>query len=172
MKKDWQFVYDMLNGNNTSGFGYDSDKQCVTVEPNVWETYIAVHKGAGKWRNKSFPHFEDLCIIFGKDKAQGNGTKDYIEMEGKANVKEESQNKVQSEEGSSARSKKRKSRFDLIVEGVTNAATLLGKELREALAIMNESLKAEVDLQNKTSLVSSEISKILLMTDMEKFRAS
>ncbi|GKF99449.1 hypothetical protein Tco_0298232 [Tanacetum coccineum] len=92
-------------------------------------------------------------------------------MEGEANVEEESQEvedktddpldvtysthtttKVQSEEGSSARSKKRKSQFDLIVEGVTNAATLLGKELREALSIMNESLKAEVDLQNKTSL--------------------
>lgn len=44
MKKDWQFVYDMLNGNNTSGFGFDSVKQCVTAEPNVWETYIAVRK--------------------------------------------------------------------------------------------------------------------------------
>ena len=90
-----------------------------------------------------------MYFFFGKDRAQGNGAKDPIEMETDANVEEDSQQleyitddpvdishttrtttNVQSDEGSSARSKKRKSRFDPIVEGITNATTLLGKELR------------------------------------------
>ena len=42
MKKDWQCVYDMVNGSNTSGFGYDPEKKCVTAEEPVWEAYLKV----------------------------------------------------------------------------------------------------------------------------------
>ena len=42
MKKDWQVVHDMVNGTNTSGFGYDSLKQCVIAEAPVWESYLKV----------------------------------------------------------------------------------------------------------------------------------
>jgi len=41
-KKDWQCVYDMVNGSNTSGFGYDPEKKCVTAEEPVWEAYLKV----------------------------------------------------------------------------------------------------------------------------------
>ena len=43
MKRDWQCVYDMVNGSNTSRFGYDSEKHCVTAEDPVWEAYLQVH---------------------------------------------------------------------------------------------------------------------------------
>lgn len=43
LKRDWQTVYDMLHGNNTSGFGYDSSNKCVTAEESVWEAYLQVH---------------------------------------------------------------------------------------------------------------------------------
>jgi len=40
MKRDWQVVYDMLN---TSGFGYDKERNCVTTSgPGVWEAYLEV----------------------------------------------------------------------------------------------------------------------------------
>ena len=43
MKKEWQIVYDMITGNNTSGFGYDSVNRCGTVEsPDVWDAYVKV----------------------------------------------------------------------------------------------------------------------------------
>lgn len=42
MKKDFNIVYDMVHGQNTSGFGYDIDKKCVTVEKDVWDTYLQV----------------------------------------------------------------------------------------------------------------------------------
>ena len=42
MKKDWQVVYDMVHGSNTSGFGFDSEKNCVIAEAPVWEAYLQV----------------------------------------------------------------------------------------------------------------------------------
>nr|KAJ0216405.1 hypothetical protein LSAT_V11C300153630 [Lactuca sativa] len=63
----------------------------ILVEPSVWDSYIQVHKEARKWRNKIFPHYEDLCIIFGKDRAQGNKAKDFAQMEEGANNEEQSE---------------------------------------------------------------------------------
>ncbi|KAI3500493.1 hypothetical protein L1887_36315 [Cichorium endivia] len=61
----------MVNGTNTSGFGYDSDRHCVYAEAAVWESYIEVHKEA--------------------DRAQGNRAKDFVQMENDANLEEETQ---------------------------------------------------------------------------------
>ncbi|XP_024965819.1 uncharacterized protein At2g29880-like [Cynara cardunculus var. scolymus] len=77
MEKDCQIVHDMLHGTNTSGFGYDSSKMCVTAEAPLWESYLQ----ASKWRNKPFPHYEDLSFVFGKDRAHGNQARDYDGLE-------------------------------------------------------------------------------------------
>ncbi|PWA54606.1 myb/SANT-like domain, Harbinger transposase-derived nuclease domain protein [Artemisia annua] len=85
MKKDWQVVYDMLN--STSGFGYDKEKNYVTNDsPGVWDSYIENHPNVRKWRNKKLPHYEDLCAIFGKDRAHGKIAMDAIEMEEEVNT--------------------------------------------------------------------------------------
>ncbi|KAI3749421.1 hypothetical protein L2E82_20033 [Cichorium intybus] len=91
MKKDWQVVYDILHGSNTSGFGYDSVNKCVTADDTVWDEYLKVHGSAAKWRNKKFRHFEDLCTVFGKDRAQGNKARDFVEMEKEADIEEQTQ---------------------------------------------------------------------------------
>ncbi|XP_076891041.1 uncharacterized protein At2g29880-like [Bidens hawaiensis] len=84
LKKDWQIVFDMLNA--TSGFGYDKEKNCVTTNvPGVWESYLENHREATKWQNKKLPHYEELCVIFGKDRALGNRAKSVIEMEDELN---------------------------------------------------------------------------------------
>ncbi|CAI9267915.1 unnamed protein product [Lactuca saligna] len=91
MKKDCQCVYDMVNGSNTSGFGYDPEKYCVTAEDLVWEAYLQVHKEVTRWKHKTFPYYEHLCIVFGKDRAQGNRARDFMEMEQEVNLEEETQ---------------------------------------------------------------------------------
>ncbi|CAI9277551.1 unnamed protein product [Lactuca saligna] len=78
----------------------------------------------------------------------------------------------QSEETSSASTKKRKRKVDLFIEEISKAAALLGKNLREALTTMSQSLNAEVELQKKTSMVTSEILKIPSMDQKDKFKAS
>ncbi|KAL4580177.1 hypothetical protein LXL04_016359 [Taraxacum kok-saghyz] len=119
--------------------------------------------------------------------AQGNRAEDCEDMSHNANVEEElldmeddfnEQNEefspttnVQSEETSSASSKKRK-RIDPFIEGISNAAALLGKELREASTTLSQSLNTEVELQKKTSMVTAEILKIPSMNQSDKFKAS
>ncbi|GAV59016.1 hypothetical protein CFOL_v3_02549 [Cephalotus follicularis] len=53
----------MLYG-STSGFGWDNAKQCVVADNTV-------HKDAAPFKEKSFPHFDDLLVVFGKDRATG-----------------------------------------------------------------------------------------------------
>ncbi|KAL0313989.1 UNVERIFIED_CONTAM: hypothetical protein Sangu_2243300 [Sesamum angustifolium] len=40
LRRDFHIVYNMLNGPNTSGFGFDPIKKCVTAEKVVWEAYL------------------------------------------------------------------------------------------------------------------------------------
>ncbi|CAI9269445.1 unnamed protein product [Lactuca saligna] len=157
MKKDWQVVYDMVNGTNTSGFGYDSSTHSVTAEPAVWDSYIQVHKEAGKWRNEIFPHYEDLCIIFGKDRAQGNKAKDFAQMEEDATNEEQSEQiedvfeeqTTENEESPNTGSKKRK-RVDAVIKGITIAANVLGEKLEKMANSMNQAILGETEVQKKS----------------------
>nr|KAJ0215575.1 hypothetical protein LSAT_V11C300132520 [Lactuca sativa] len=49
----------------------DTDKCCVTVDVEVWDEYIKSHKRAACFRDKPLPQFDNLCRIFGKDRATG-----------------------------------------------------------------------------------------------------
>ncbi|PPD96280.1 hypothetical protein GOBAR_DD06684 [Gossypium barbadense] len=40
LKRDWSIVYDMLNGQNNSGFGWDKHRQLVVAEDAVWNSYL------------------------------------------------------------------------------------------------------------------------------------
>ncbi|XP_024990505.1 uncharacterized protein At2g29880-like [Cynara cardunculus var. scolymus] len=150
MKKDWTIVHDMINGSYTSGFGYDSVKHCVVAEDQVWESYLQVHKGAGKWKNKPYSFYEDLCIVFRKDRATRNRARDFVEAEQEARTEDQTQDmndksddvmatsnvqggnaNMQSEETSTARRKKRKRRVDPMADGFSNAVTKLGETLEK-----------------------------------------
>ncbi|MFQ6629789.1 hypothetical protein Gotur_007679, partial [Gossypium turneri] len=40
LKRDWSIVYDMLNGQNNSGFGWDDHRQVIVAEDAVWDSYL------------------------------------------------------------------------------------------------------------------------------------
>ncbi|KAK9128762.1 hypothetical protein Syun_017559 [Stephania yunnanensis] len=73
LKKDWFIVNDMICiiRHGTSGFGFDSTSNMVTAHEDVWEDYLGNYPKARPWRLKSFPHYENCCIIFGNDRATG-----------------------------------------------------------------------------------------------------
>nr|KAJ0221067.1 hypothetical protein LSAT_V11C200053130 [Lactuca sativa] len=68
-KNHFNIVHDMVYGTNTSEFGWDTDKCCVTVDVEVWDEYIKSHKGVACFHDKPFPQFDNLCKIFAKDRA-------------------------------------------------------------------------------------------------------
>ncbi|MBA0809628.1 hypothetical protein Gohar_025266 [Gossypium harknessii] len=41
LKRDWEIVYDLLNGKDNSGFGWDEHRQMVVAEDVVWKSYIS-----------------------------------------------------------------------------------------------------------------------------------
>ncbi|KAI3802726.1 hypothetical protein L1987_30867 [Smallanthus sonchifolius] len=196
MKKDWQAVYDMLNA--TSGFGYDKEHNCVTTNaPGVWETYLENHKWAAKWKNKKLPHYEELCVVFGKVRAQGNRAKSVIEMEEDMNAQEQELEQeqegdddfvvdmednhdeyisipsVQVEETSSARTKKRKdmNKSSSMLKNFNDAVSLFADRLKESSKESSEGIKFEMDLERKKAMITNELSKMTSMTQFERFRA-
>nr|KAJ0192107.1 hypothetical protein LSAT_V11C800452000 [Lactuca sativa] len=72
-KNHFNIVHDMVYGTKTSGFGWDTDKCCVTANVEVWDEYIKSHKGVACFRDKPFSQFDNLCKIFGKDRATSHG---------------------------------------------------------------------------------------------------
>ncbi|PPD86973.1 hypothetical protein GOBAR_DD16084 [Gossypium barbadense] len=71
LKRDWSIVYDMLNGQNNSGFGWDDHRQVIVAEDAVWDSYLKSHKEAGQFRHRSFPYYNQLTAIYAKDRATG-----------------------------------------------------------------------------------------------------
>ncbi|PPD68285.1 hypothetical protein GOBAR_DD34838 [Gossypium barbadense] len=71
LKREWSVVYDMLNGQNNSGFGWDEHRQLVVAEDAVWESYVKSHKEASQFRHRSFPYYNQLTAIYAKDRSTG-----------------------------------------------------------------------------------------------------
>ncbi|KAB2009223.1 hypothetical protein ES319_D10G152300v1 [Gossypium barbadense] len=46
----------------------DGDKKMVTIEQPIWDAYMKSHKNASTWRMKSFPYFDELTMIYWKDR--------------------------------------------------------------------------------------------------------
>ncbi|XP_024019539.1 uncharacterized protein At2g29880-like isoform X2 [Morus notabilis] len=63
----------MLTGSNYSGFGLDPDRKTVTAEKPMWEVYLNSHKEELPFKTKAFPYYDDLCMVFGKDRATDRG---------------------------------------------------------------------------------------------------
>ncbi|CAI9300992.1 unnamed protein product [Lactuca saligna] len=174
----------MVNGSNTSGFGYDPEKHCVTSEDPIWEAYLQVHKEATRWKHKTFPYYEDLCIVFGKDRAQGNRARDFMEMEQEVNLEEETQDSdddfldseevsrttaVQHDETSpSVRSKKRKNRSD---EGFNKAVGLITETLKEISKDLSEGIKFDMKINELSEKIPPAILKMNSISQLEKFKA-
>ncbi|XP_040963019.1 uncharacterized protein At2g29880-like [Gossypium hirsutum] len=82
LKRDWSIVYDMLSGKNNSSFGWDEHRQPVVAEDAVWNSYVNSHKEAGQFKHRSFPYYDQLTVIYAKDRATGKDaqtTADIIE---------------------------------------------------------------------------------------------
>ncbi|KAJ9545319.1 LOW QUALITY PROTEIN: hypothetical protein OSB04_025026 [Centaurea solstitialis] len=128
-------------------------------------------------KNKTFPYFEDLCIVFGKDRANGSRVRDAVEMdashESDDNHSDDQDDashaniNVQSQECTSC-SKKRKNRSESLHEVIKDATFVLGDKLMKSIGIVVE---VEVDMYKKTSMIAGELEKFGTFSEDEMFCA-
>ncbi|KAK2665848.1 hypothetical protein Ddye_004422 [Dipteronia dyeriana] len=68
LKTHFQIFHDMLTGPNCSGFGWDTEKKTS-------------HKEAAPYKLKSFLYYDELSMIFGKDRATGQHAETLADVE-------------------------------------------------------------------------------------------
>ncbi|KAK4855174.1 hypothetical protein QYF36_004742 [Acer negundo] len=66
-------------GPSASDFGWNDDIKCVVVEKIVFDEWVKSHPAAKGLRNKHFPYYEELGIVFGKDRANRQGAMRFSE---------------------------------------------------------------------------------------------
>ncbi|KAL7585578.1 hypothetical protein Lser_V15G42886 [Lactuca serriola] len=82
-KNHFNIMHDMVYGTNTSGFGWDTDKCCVTADAEVWDEYIKSHKGAASTGHGATDLGEDVT-----EETQRNSP---VDVEGLEEIVEETQ---------------------------------------------------------------------------------
>nr|KAJ0224463.1 hypothetical protein LSAT_V11C100049910 [Lactuca sativa] len=146
-KNHFNIMRDMAYGTNTSGFGWDTDKCYVTADAEVWDEYIKSHKGAACFRDKPFPQFDNLCKIFGKDRATGHGATNLgedvteetqrnssVDVEGLKEIVEETQQIARVD------SKRKRPPTDDTVSSYKEAAKEMKETFKEFLRILKSTL--------------------------------
>ncbi|KAD6453451.1 hypothetical protein E3N88_08156 [Mikania micrantha] len=181
MKSDWSAVHDMLSWNNTSGFGWDYNNDMLDAPQPVWQAYIQVHKNAAKWRGKKFPHYWDLCIVFGKDRANGRDAQtaadilsDMVREEQEAIgdgldyiYVDQSLNNTSREESSTQRKRKRRNSWDPLMNSLKESAEIIGAEIREATNTFNRVFGTESNREELRNNLFAEMNKVEGLTIRE-----
>ncbi|KAI3509347.1 hypothetical protein L1887_24560 [Cichorium endivia] len=154
------------------------------AEDPVWEAYLKIHKDAARWKHKKIPYYEELCIVFGKDRAQGNRARDFLDIEQEVNLEEEIQGSddgfLDSEEVSrntnvhheatshSVRSKKRKTRSD---DGFNNAVGLITESLKEISKDLSQGIQLDMKINELSEKILPKILEMTSLSQLGKFKA-
>ncbi|KAJ6824274.1 uncharacterized protein M6B38_102785 [Iris pallida] len=72
LRENFNIVHALLTGPNCSGFGRDPETKMVTAKDAVWDAYLTSHPEARKFRDAPVKYYDELSMIFGKDRAIGN----------------------------------------------------------------------------------------------------
>ncbi|XP_019157564.1 PREDICTED: uncharacterized protein At2g29880-like [Ipomoea nil] len=172
LKKEWSIIHDMVQGKNTSGFGWNDQKHMVYAEDAIWESYLISHKEAAPFRTRSFRFYNELSAIYSKDRATGKDaqTADDVVEE----IQDEEQNDIRADTEDSAfvglddidltstqpepqndgrkrsNSSKRKRSHDeaieICAENMLNAAKLISNTMSEVGKNLSDGLQYDRDM--------------------------
>nr|DAD28740.1 TPA_asm: hypothetical protein HUJ06_030208 [Nelumbo nucifera] len=70
-KKLWKYCSDITVLLEQNGFSWDDTQHRVTAADDIWDVYIKGHPHARSYRTRTFPNYNDLCIIHGNSTAGG-----------------------------------------------------------------------------------------------------
>ncbi|XP_019195191.1 PREDICTED: uncharacterized protein At2g29880-like [Ipomoea nil] len=158
----------MVQGKNTSEFGWNDQKHMVYAEDAIWESYLISHKEAVPFRTRNFRFYNELSAIYSKDRATGNDaqTADDVVEE----IQDEEQNDIRADTEDSAfvglddidltstqpepqndgrkgsNSSKRKRSHDEAIENMLNAAKLISNTMSEVGTNLSDGLQYDRDM--------------------------
>ncbi|KAL4374719.1 hypothetical protein AHAS_Ahas05G0209900 [Arachis hypogaea] len=70
LKRPYFAIVEMMSTAG-SGFGWNDKDKIIVVKRQIFNEWKSSHPNANGLYNKPFPHFEELEITFGRDRAQG-----------------------------------------------------------------------------------------------------
>ncbi|KAF4362479.1 hypothetical protein F8388_019762 [Cannabis sativa] len=78
LKRQYTTISDIL-GPSASGFGWIEQLKCVVADKIVFDEWVKSHPTAKGLLNKTFPYYDELAIVYGKDRATGDGAMGFSE---------------------------------------------------------------------------------------------
>ncbi|KAF8396625.1 hypothetical protein HHK36_018249 [Tetracentron sinense] len=81
--KSWGNYYTIISEIiKQSGFSWDTHKKMITVDDeNVWNAYVKSNLNVGPYRYKVIENWDDLVLLFGKDKANGECAENVVDAD-------------------------------------------------------------------------------------------
>ncbi|MFQ6646408.1 hypothetical protein Gotur_019341, partial [Gossypium turneri] len=135
------------------GFGWDEHRQLVVAEDAVWNSYLNRHKEAGQFRHRSFPYYDQLTVIYAKDRATGKDAQTAADIIQEINVEDlQTHNQIQTKgvPHIQRRKKKNSDASDHISSSFHDVATLLAENMRAIGEQISRSIASDVVVQQKS----------------------
>ncbi|PPD79091.1 hypothetical protein GOBAR_DD23978 [Gossypium barbadense] len=185
LKRDWSIVYDMLNGQNNSGFGWDDHRQVIVAEDAVWDSYLKSHKETGQFKHCSFPYYDQLTAIYAKDRATGKDAQTAADVLEEINAEDVPSADINEDRNEYYDCDANVSFDDMDVsatepqtdknQGVNDAATLLAENMRAIGEQISRSIASDVvvhqGIQEKAANLYPTLCEIEGLTVDERFQA-
>ncbi|KAM3688939.1 hypothetical protein ACJW31_09G008700 [Castanea mollissima] len=178
LRKQYRAIVDML-GPNASGFGWNDNEKMVVVEKQIFEDWG--HPDAKGLRNKCFPHFDDLALVFGKDRASGDRAQHAIDAteelaRGEINENDSGSQTQIPNQGSSSKNlnKKRPRSNDELIETLMETMKDFGMKYEETnghTATIASCFEIELEEAKRRMKVFNELLKIEGLSISERIKA-
>ncbi|PPE01752.1 hypothetical protein GOBAR_DD01191 [Gossypium barbadense] len=163
LKREWSVVYDMLNGQNNSGFGWDEHRQLVVAEDAVWESYVkltaiyARDRATGKDAQTATDILEEIHAEDERTTDMNEERNTFYDCEADVSLDDMDVSgtdpRGDRDQGGSSSSNKRKKKSDArdnVYSSFDEAATLLGEKIQAVGDQINRSIASEVVVQRKS----------------------
>ncbi|KAM6601316.1 hypothetical protein CsatA_020925 [Cannabis sativa] len=86
LKKQCHAISDML-GDSANRFEWNAEEKCIVSDKNVFDEWVKSHPSAKGLRYKSFPHYDELIVVFAI--AKNGATEEGATAKGLPNMVEE-----------------------------------------------------------------------------------
>ncbi|MFQ6654854.1 hypothetical protein Gotur_025660 [Gossypium turneri] len=154
LKREWSIVYDMLNGQNNSGFSWDEHS----------------HKEAAQFRHHSFPYYDQLTAIYARDRATGKDAQTAADVIEEINVDGVPTIDMDEERNSFYDCEADISLDDMDAENIKAVGDQISRSIASDVVVQQKSEEFQI-MQEKATNLYSTLWEIEGLTDDDRYRA-